>query len=257
MSTGIHNASPVGARGSETFRGNAMEHYSLEKWADFARQVVGEREKAKMQSHLEDGCGKCSKVLGLWQRVHQFSRHERSYQPPDSAVRSMVGTFAIRGPRKAGRTVRSIAELLFDSSRSPLPTGVRSSGTVSRQLLYGTGDYRIDVRIEARADSDKVAVVGQVLNSGDPDENVGVVPVTLVRAGKALTESLTSPFGEFDVECDRRGPFELRVTLPSQVLTLPLIQTEFAATEIPLKSPDSKRLKRKSSRSKKRTRKKV
>ena len=48
-----------------------MEHYSLEKWADFARQVIGEREKAEMQSHLEDGCRKCSKVLGLWQRVHQ------------------------------------------------------------------------------------------------------------------------------------------------------------------------------------------
>jgi hypothetical protein len=234
-----------------------MEHYSLEKWADFARQVVGEREKAEMQSHLENGCGKCSKVLGLWQRVHQFASHEHSYQPPDSAVRSMKGTFAIRGPRKAGRAVRAITELLFDSSQSPLPAGVRSSGTVSRQLLYGAGDYRIDVRIETRANSDKVVVVGQVLNSGDPDENVGVVPVTLVRAGKALTESITSPYGEFDVECDRRGPFELRVTLPSEVLTLPLIQPVSGDTEDDSHISDNKGLNRKLPRRKKRTRKKV
>jgi hypothetical protein len=234
-----------------------MEHYSLEKWADFARQVVGERERVEMQSHLENGCGKCSKVLSLWQRVHQLARHERSYQPPDSAVRSIKGTFAIRGPRKAGRAVRALAELLFDSARSPLPAGVRSSGTALRQLLYGAGHYRIDVRIEAQADSDKVAVVGQVLNSDDPDEIVGVVPVTLVRAGKVLSESFTSPFGEFDAECDRRGPFELRVTLPAEVLTLPLIQPASGGSNDSSETNDSKRLRKRPPRHKKRTRKKV
>ena len=235
-----------------------MEHYSLEKWADFARQVIGEQERAEMQSHLDkDGCRKCSKLLGLWRRVQTAALREQGYQPPDSVVRSIKGTFAIQGPRRASRGVRAVAELLFDSARSPLPVGVRSSGTALRQLLYGAGAYRIDVRIETQADANKVAVVGQVLNSDDPDDLVGMVPVTLVRAGKVLSESFTSPFGEFDVECDRRGPFELRVTLPTEVLTLPLIQPASGDTIHTSETNDSRILKKRSPRRKKRTRKKV
>ncbi len=235
-----------------------MEHYSLEKWADFARQVVGEQERAEMQSHLDnDGCRKCSKVLSLWQRVQTTARREQSYQPPDNVVRSMKGTFAIRGTRRATRSVRAIAELLFDSSRNPLPAGVRSSGIASRQLLYGAGDYRIDVRIEAQVESGKVAVVGQVLSAADPDEIVGVVPVTLVQGGKVLAESFTSQFGEFDVECDLKGPFELRVTLPAQELRLPLIEPASGDFDGVSQSTDSTRLKKIGSRTRKRTRKKV
>jgi len=235
-----------------------MEHYSLEKWADFARQVIGEHERIEMQSHLDnDACKKCSKVLGLWRRVQTTARREQSYQPPDNVVRSIKGRFAIHGPRRAVRGVLRIAELLFDSARNPMPAGVRSSGTTLRQLLYGAGDYRIDVRIETQADADKVAVVGQVLNSDDPDDLVGMVPVALVRAGKVLFESFTSPFGEFDVECDRRGPFELRVTLPREVLTLPLIQSTSGETKDSSETADRKRLRMRLPRRKKRTRKKV
>jgi hypothetical protein len=235
-----------------------MEHYSLEKWADFVRQVIGERERAEMQSHLDnEDCRKCSKVLGLWQRVHVAARRELSYQPPESAVRSMKGTFAIQGPRKAIPGARSIAELLFDSAVSPLAVGVRSAATTSRQLLYGAGNYRIDVRIEIQADSQKIAVVGQVLNSADPDEIVGAVPVTLVRGHKVLAETVTSPFGEFDVECDRKGPFELRVMLPSEVLTLPLIEPTLGGVDDVPEIAHSKSLTWDRSKRNKRTRKKV
>lgn len=238
--------------------GNAMEHYSLEKWADFARQVIGEQERAEMQSHLDsDGCRKCSKVLGLWRRVHVAARRELSYQPPEGAVRSMKGTFAIQGPRKATSGARSIAELLFDSAVSPLAVGVRSAATTSRQLLYGAGNYRIDVRIETQADSEKIAVVGQVLNSADPDEIVGAVPVTLTRGRRVLAEAVTSPFGEFDVECDRKGPFELRVVLPSEVLTLPLIEPTLEAIDNVPEVTHSNKLTRNSSKRNKGTRKKV
>ncbi len=235
-----------------------MEHYSLEKWVDFARQVIGEQERAEMQSHLDnDGCRKCSKVLGLWQRVHLAARREPSYQPPESAVRSMKGTFAIQGPRKATSGARSVAALLFDSAVSPLTIGIRSATATSRQLLYGSGNYRIDVRIETQADSQKIAVVGQVLNSADPDEIVGAVPVTLARGRKVLAEAVTSPFGEFDVECDRKGPFELRVMLPSEVLTLPLMEpTSGDIVDVP-EVYKAKWLTRNPSKRKKRTSKKV
>ena len=235
-----------------------MEHYSLDKWADFARQVIGEQERAEMQSHLEnDGCTKCSEVLGLWQRVQDVARHEHSYQPPDSVVRSIKGTFALHGPRRAGRAALAVAELLFDSARNPLPAGVRSTGTALRQLLYGAGNYRIDVRIEPQPDSRKVAVVGQVLNSAEPDEAIGVAPVSLVRGGKVLATSVTSPFGEFDVECDLGGPLELSVQLPAKELRLPLTEPILRDVTEHLEISDSKGVRKPPRRIRKRTRTKV
>jgi hypothetical protein len=246
-----------GGRGTVILGGDAMEHYSLEKWADFARQVIGEQERAAMQSHLENGCGKCSKVLSLWQHVHALARHERAYEPPESAVRSMKGSFAIRGPRKPGRAALAIVELLFDSSRSHVPLGVRSSGTASRQLLYGAGDYRIDLRIEPKVDSRGIAVVGQVLSSANPDEIVGALPITLVSGSKVLAESVTSPFGEFDVECDPKGPFELRVKLRTKELRLPLIEPLLREIEDHLEATVSKGINKSRPRNRIRTRKKA
>lgn len=256
---GPQSAPVGGAWANEIFMGSAMEHYSLEKWADFVRQVIGEQERAQMQSHLDnDRCKKCSRILDLWQRVKVAARQEQTYQPPESAVRSMKGTFATHGRSNASRGIRAIAELLFDSSRSPLPAGVRSSGTSPRHLLYGVGgDYRIDIQIEAQPDSDKVAVVGQVLSSVNPDEIVGVAPVILVRGTRVLVESLTSPFGEFDLECDLAGPLELRIKLRTTEIRLPLSEPIPRDTKNRTEATDSTRLTNSRRRLKKRTRKKV
>jgi hypothetical protein len=227
-----------------------MGHYSMEKWVDFARNVIGEKERGAMQSHLENGCKECSKVLRMWQRVYSVARHEHSFEPPESAVRSMKGTFAIEGPRHANRRVPAIASLLFDSFLSPQAAGVRSAATSARQLLYAAGCYRIDVRIEPKVDSDNIALVGQVLNSADPGGSIGEVPVALIRGQRVLAETVTSKFGEFHLESDAEGSFQLRVSVLGEELRLPPIQSVSEGN-------DSKRVNTPSPRTKKRTRKKV
>ncbi len=234
-----------------------MEHYSMEKWIDFARSVVGAQERVAMQSHLEAGCKRCSKVLGLWQRVHKVARDEHMFEPSNSAVRSMKGAFGIRGPRKVRGGARAIVELLFDSARNPALAGVRSNAAAPRQLLYGAGDYRVDLRIEPQLDSEKVAVVGQVLHTSDPSGGLGAIPVALVRGRKVLAESVTSQFGEFSLECDLEGRFHLKVKLPSEELQLPLIEPILEpAAHRPL-AYDSKEINEMVRRRKKRTRKRV
>lgn len=230
-----------------------MEHYSMEKWIDFARDVVGAQEKTAMQHHLESGCKQCRKVLNLWQHVHQIARHERALEPPESAVRAMKGTFAIHGPSRERRAVRSIANLLFDSALSPAQAGVRSNTSTARQLLFGVGAYRIDLRMEPQLDSDKVAVIGQVLHSTDPLEGLGALPVALVKGRKVVAETITSRFGEFNLECDLGGRFQLRVKLPAEELQLALIEPILPpGPTLPL-SYDSKALSKAIKRRKKRT----
>ncbi|HEX4075110.1 MAG TPA: hypothetical protein VHX49_06905 [Candidatus Acidoferrales bacterium] len=234
-----------------------MRHFPLEQWIDFARHVVGPRERAEMETHLNDGCKQCSKTLSLWQRVGEVGRREAAYAPPENVVATMKGTFAIHGPRKAAGRARAIASVLFDSASTPLVAGVRSSGTAERQLLYGVSNYRIDVRIEPQHNSEKVALVGQVLNSRAPEESIGAVPVRLCRGRKVLVESITSAFGEFDIECDLAKGLELKVTLATEELCLPLVEATIKATSGSPEPPDSKRFKAKELRDSKRTRKKV
>jgi hypothetical protein len=227
-----------------------MGHYSMEKWVDFVRNVIGERERGAMQSHLEDGCKECSMVLRLWQHVNDAARHEHSYQPPDSAVRSMKGTFAIQGPRRARRRTPTIVSLLFDSFLNPQAAGTRSATTTARQLLYAAGCYRIDVRIEPQIDSDNISLVGQVLNSANPGGSIGEVPVALIRGQKVLARTVTSKFGEFHLESDTEGGFQLRVNVLGEDLRLPVIEPVSEGT-------DSKRVNSSPPRTKKRTRKKA
>jgi len=234
-----------------------MRHFSMEQWIDFARNIVEPRERAEMESHLSDGCKQCSKTLSLWQRVSEVGRRESAYAPPDSVVGTVKGTFGIHGPRRAGRAVRVIASLLFDSAKTPLAEGVRSTATAERQLLYGVSNYRIDVRIEPQPNSGKVALVGQVLDSKTPGESIGKVPVSLCRGRKVLVESMTSPFGEFDVECDMGKGLELKVSLPDEELCLPVVEPTIERLGAISKVTESIDVRGKSARRKKRTRKKV
>jgi hypothetical protein len=231
-----------------------MDHYSMENWVDFARGVTGERDKTAMQSHLDTGCKKCLKALKLWQHVHHVARQQTTLEPPETAVRQMKAAMAIHGPRRSKGLAQATAKLLFDSGLSPVPVGVRSSGSAARQLLFGVGTYRIDLRMEPQLDSDKVAVIGQVLHSADPREGLGALPVALLKGRKVVAETITSSFGEFNLECGQEGRFHLRVKLPAEELQLALVDPILPPLPILSLPHDSKYLKRTPKKRRKRSR---
>lgn|GEM_PF-240095 len=230
-----------------------MRHFSLEEWADFARDIVKGEQKTSMQTHLESGCNPCARVLGTWARVHEAATREKTYQPPESAVRTVKGLGAIHIPAKT-----SLARLLFDSSSNPIAAGVRSASTVARQLLYGVGAYRIDLRMEPQMDTDKVSLVGQILNSADPAKHAAAIPVVLLKGRKILAESHTNGFGEFHLQCDLEGSLQLRLTLPhGSEVRIPLVEPAKAAAPQNLEALESHRVTGISSRKRKSTRKRV
>lgn len=212
--TGPGRPEPEGSNGVTEL----MRHYTLAEWVDFARNVVEGSVRERMQSHLDTGCARCSRELSLWQRFHRVAQRTSSEQPSENALRAVRSAFAVRRPAKrdvhAGQS--AIVELLFDSFRAPALAGVRSSANRSRQLLYGAASYRIDVRIEPQIDSDKVVLIGQVLNSTDPNERLSEVPVTLWKGRKVLAASVTNHQGEFQLECEMDSSFRLMLTLPGQ-----------------------------------------
>jgi hypothetical protein len=200
-----------------------MKHYTREEWIDFARGLVGSEAKSLMQLHLDSGCHECQREAGLWARVSQTAQREAHFEPPPGAVRIAKAMMATSGYRAKARP--RLAELLFDSIRTPLPAGVRSAMAVSRQMLFGSGNHRIDLRMEPKLDSDEIAIVGQLLDSANPEQMLRNVPVTLHSGKKMVAASETNHLGEFQLICKLSNDLELRATLPQgQQIRLALIE---------------------------------
>lgn len=204
-----------------------MAHFSLEQWADFARNTLKGKIKEEMQVHVDTGCESCVKILSLWKRVHEVSAREPAYEPPAGTLR-IVKSVLPGLSKPSGK--RAILELLFDSKLTPSFAGVRSTTSTARQLLYAAGAYRIDLKMEPRLDTERVSVMGQVLNSADPTQMIPTIPVTLIRNNKAITSTETGDFGEFELECKLTAHLQLRLKLPDGVgVEIPLIEPTKAA----------------------------
>jgi hypothetical protein len=182
-----------------------MRHFGEEDWADFARQVVPPERRAEMQRHLNQGCAKCSKSVRLWQRVQETAGREAFYQPPASTVRYVKGSYALHRPKAAKSRAKRFARLIRDSFREPLLTGTRTIGASPRQLLYKLGQILVDVRMELQAGSDRLSLVGQVYQSGQPQTAMQDISVLAVSPEGELARTRTNRFGEFHLELDSRG----------------------------------------------------
>lgn len=202
-----------------------MQHFGLEEWVDFARDLVDAKNKTAMQGHLESGCRDCAKTLQMWKRVHEITRRDSMYEPPEGSVRFVKGAYALNGPQKANRAKPTMAQLLFDSFANPLPAAVRSSGAAVRQLLYGTDMYQVDVRIEPMEDSERAFLTGQILASKEPNQNLDKVPVVAAKGREILAKSVTNPFGEFQMEGDLNSSLQLQFRLSNGTdLCIPLLE---------------------------------
>ena len=221
-----------------------MKHFSSEEWADFSRDIADWNPRTLIESHLRTECDECAKALRVWRRVRDTARREAAYGPPDAAVRTVKGSYRIHGQRVIHRGRGTIAELLFDTLQAPLPVGVRSLTPTTRQMLFGAGDYRIDVRFESQ--SETLSLFGQVLNSAAPENQVEAAPVALLKGRKILAESQTSRLGEFHLACGLAAGLRLRIGLPNGGdVSIPLVEpavVKSAGTSNPEHSKGTKRL---------------
>ena len=116
-------------------------------------------------------------------------------------------------PEAVSQQVTHVAQLIFDSSRDPLQAGVRSSLVRSRRLLCASGSLRVDLWIEPQAGSDRMAVMGQILDAAKPDRRFDSVPVALQGWKGAVACATTNEFGEFHLDFK----FEPSVTLEIKI----------------------------------------
>ncbi len=193
-----------------------MKHYSTEQWADFIREVMPLDQGVAMEAHLRSGCNECLREAAVWGRVREVAAREAIYTPPDFAVRVARSLQVARQPRPVTTLGTMLAELIWDSRREFVLAGVRTLSASPQQMLYRAGDFAIDMRIEPIAGGSRFVVVGQILNSARPDEQVRDIPVAVEMEGRAAGTGRTNDHGEFRVEFDGGSYVRLRVALGSE-----------------------------------------
>lgn len=188
-----------------------MKHFDVTEWADFARGMLPAAQRAAMDEHLSLGCAKCRGMMGMFEKLIPAARADASLEVPEYAVHCAKALAALIRPERVEVKPRLAARLLFDSFLEPMPVGVRSQHRLTRQTLYETGEYAIDLRQEYERGSGRVTLVGQIGNRIAPECPVGAVPVYL-RCGRNLVAQATSnQFGEFEMEYSPRRNLRLEI----------------------------------------------
>lgn len=193
-----------------------MTHFDEIEWADFARGMLSAARRVAMEEHLSLGCAKCRRTMETFTKLVPAARADASLEVPDYVVHCAKAVAALIRPDRVEVTPRLAARLLFDSFLEPMPAGVRSQHRLTRQTLYETGEYAIDLRQEYERGSGRVTLVGQIGNRNTPESPVGAVPVYL-RCGRNLVAQATSnQFGEFEMEYSPRRNLRLEIPVEGE-----------------------------------------
>jgi len=178
------------------------EHFTEEDWFDFAHQQAAPSVRVSLERHLEKGCSRCTQTVRLWRAVLDVADQEAASRPPDEALRQLKGDFALRRPKGLLERVAEQAALVFDSFRQPQPMGVRGAGPSPRQLLYKAGRYAIRLRLESGPDTERLSIVGQLVDEHHSPAAVQDIAVLALQGRKTLDRTLTNQLGEFVLEPD-------------------------------------------------------
>jgi len=147
--------------------------------------------------------------------------------PADQIVLSVKASFVIEKGNKEGNA----SELLFDSAAQPLPPGARASVISGRQLLYRIGTVYVDMEMDRMSNSERAALVGQMLDSARPGQPLAGISVSLHEHGRSIARTLSNDNGEFRFEFDIKKGLTLLVSMDRRhTVRLPLTNLDVRST---------------------------
>ncbi len=187
-----------------------MKHIAQENLAEFVRESLPQAEVAAVREHLNE-CSECSQITALFRDVVRAGGNEAAYEPPAGIVQIAKAYFATE--RNRTPQSKTAFELLFDSMAQPIAAGARASVASARQLLYRVGTVYVDMRVDSENNSERAALVGQMLDSAHPNHPVSGVPVVLLDGRKNVASTISNTNGEFHLEFALKSNLRLSVTV--------------------------------------------
>jgi putative zinc finger protein len=200
-----------------------MKCPKFEQLVDYLDNRLTEAESARVRAHLATDCQTCTETRAWYEGVRAIAASDESIEPPTWVLKRAVRIFETQHnrPRLVERIGQAVASLVFDSFARPAVSGVRSTETTNRQLLYRAGDYSIDLQV-APSDQSRADLIGQVLREGETTfESVSGLRLEIARGGEKTYSTLTDAMGEFKISGMDCGTYDLRVELSEGSITVP------------------------------------
>ena len=199
-----------------------MKCPKFEQLVDYLDNRLTEAESAHVAAHLATDCQTCAETRAWYEGVRAIAASDESIEPPTWVVKRAVRIFETQHnrPRLVERIGQAVASLVFDSFARPAVSGVRSTETTNRQLLYRAGDYSIDLQV-APSDQSRADLIGQVLREGETTfESVSGLRLEIARGGQKAYSVVTDAMGEFKISGMDCGTYDLRVELSEGSITV-------------------------------------
>lgn len=195
----------------------ASNHIAFERLADMVEGRLSAEETAEERTHIA-ACARCSAQAEEIARVTTLMRADASVDAPRDLVFNAVRLFSSRRTERAhGLLRRIVAALAFDSATRTPAFGVRSGQAApARQLLFGAGDFDVDLRLAAGEEGWTVS--GQVLGPCVGGRVEAFAPG--VEGGPAASVSLND-LCEFTLPPVPEGVYALRLRLNDTEIEIP------------------------------------
>jgi anti-sigma factor RsiW len=192
-------------------------HITFERLADMAEGRLSAEETTSARTHLAS-CTRCSSQAAELERVALLMRSDTSVDAPRDLVFGVIQSFHSRRTESAPGLVRRIlAALTFDSSNRTPAFGVRSGQTApARQLLFGAGDFDVDLRLAAGEEGWTVS--GQVLG---PCEGGRVEAFAAGAYEESAARASLNDLCEFTLPPVPEGVYALRLRLNDTEIEIP------------------------------------
>jgi hypothetical protein len=166
-----------------------------------------------------------------------IERYDLSHLPQDKVLSRLWSTLEdlVAFPpwyRVSARNV-GVARLLYDSLRMHRPIGVRSYGASGRRFIYEHNNTTIDVHVDAQTGSNRVSLMGQVLDGTKAPASYENLAVILNARDRTLARTTTNRQGEFILQFEfaENVCLEIRVGERSWI-SVPLTPLEWLKDQI-------------------------
>ncbi len=193
-------------------------HLDVRTVLDYLDRKLDAAGRRAADAHLGRPCAACRERVRATGELLETMRHDRAGDVPAWLRQRALDVFEGReSVSPVRRFVDALAELVFDSLRSPLPAAARRSVGEARRLRFQFGADALDLELEAETLSTQL-LRGR-LEAGDPAlwtlEIVGAEETTTVRPdanGALLATDLPS------------GTLQLRLEGPEGTFLLPAVE---------------------------------
>jgi len=114
-------------------------------------------------------------------------------------------------PQLGSRRITRVARLVLDTFLQPLPAGIRSMQSDTRQLVYEAPSLTADISFDRSPNSNRITLLGQVLRTKEPQLPLNGVSVVLKNRNGPLNVKMTNEAGEFSFEFQDERSVSLEV----------------------------------------------